>query len=862
MAEKSASGGRDGGAKWPTFPGDDPTLPELDDFLRHFNDELQSHEAMHLIAGNILPSLIGLAASVDTSALVKIPEPVTAADITADTVKARIERTKFNSYCDQTLRSEKARQDRYDAGIADIQSQLATIICNAMREKAPVRLRALKKETQIGTTGNMYNGVAMYQKIVALKSEPGPTQDASAKWHEAQYNEMNATPLQDHCSAEDYMKKVNKLLVIHIPNFETIKLSGAQLGKKVIEWMPACLASDARGLRRSLEERQASRDAMSASIAAMPAGPGKIAAEAARDAMPYGIADYELVFKECTKIVSSSADQTIENARMAAAIMPSGTVVEAAARDAAIAAAAAMVPGGARPTPASAGGPTAATAAAAATAEAEAKKQRKEKQQQELLAAAARRAEKEANKENKKGSKLLPAGQYCKFGSCRWAHAPGEECWAHPGYEGPLPADVQKNADHVKRIEKRRELACERMFNSGQWTSKTPKKLKTGTPSSKPGAMATPPGLGIVGPDVDPDPMGDGLGLGGRLTFEGEPGFTRVAAPALTSDAAASAVDAPTTQEQLASQGLDDDAIACEECEGDWYALVDHVKGGDPTIFNVHSAPELAALLAMSTDEARAGELELFAFGKDVDGHDELLAWQREREAEQMEHARAELAKVAKVPSKPIVSEDVRATAAQRASPALVAAAMRGAGDPAGQAELELAIALEQARAGPPLSDHHEAARRMRSELGGIGELAAGAAEERAPQRPAESPPKFMYPSMTTSGSASRGTWSSAAPSRGCTGSSTWTPSCARCWPRPTREPSGRQRVSRRASSPTPSCTRSCRRARRSSGAACRSRRATTRTCRWASASGSRTRRGVRPSRRSHPSRACTTFGT
>ena len=53
MAEKSASGGKDGGAKWPTFPGDNPTLVALDVYLRHFNEELQSLEAAYVIAGRV-----------------------------------------------------------------------------------------------------------------------------------------------------------------------------------------------------------------------------------------------------------------------------------------------------------------------------------------------------------------------------------------------------------------------------------------------------------------------------------------------------------------------------------------------------------------------------------------------------------------------------------------------------------------------------------------------------------------------------------------------------------------------------------------------------------------------------------------
>ena len=49
MSEKAASGGRDG-AKWPTY-------------FRHFDDELQSHEAAHILAGKTPPSLIGCSSS-------------------------------------------------------------------------------------------------------------------------------------------------------------------------------------------------------------------------------------------------------------------------------------------------------------------------------------------------------------------------------------------------------------------------------------------------------------------------------------------------------------------------------------------------------------------------------------------------------------------------------------------------------------------------------------------------------------------------------------------------------------------------------------------------------------------------------
>ena len=169
---------------------------------------------------------------------------------------------------------------------------------------------------------------------------------------------------------------------------------------------------------------------------------------------------------------------------------------------------------------------------------------------------------------------------------------------------------MQKNENHVKRIEKRRIATAERLFSEGKRQSKTPKKLSASV--ARPGAMATPPGLRSTpsphGPVIDPDPMGDGLSLGGRLTFEGEPGFAvgpMVAAPALEGGEAADEC-VPCTAEMLASQGLDDESIAFEEFDGDWYAMIDVAQSeGEPRVFNVQGAAELEALLSLSTDPAR-----------------------------------------------------------------------------------------------------------------------------------------------------------------------------------------------------------------------------------------------------------------
>ena len=66
---------------------------------------------------------------------------------------------------------------------------------------------------------------------------------------------------------------------------------------------------------------------------------------------------------------------------------------------------------------------------------------------------------------------------------------------------------------------------------------------------------------------------------------------------------------------------------------------------------------------------------------------------------------RAELAKVAKPTPRPNVCDSGSSSHAASGSPAIAAAAARGASDPAGQAEMELALALELAAAQRGLTD-------------------------------------------------------------------------------------------------------------------------------------------------------------
>ena len=111
MTEKSGSGGS--GGKWPSFPCEDPTHPEIDKYFRHFDDEFKNHESIHLIMGTTPPSLIGFNGVINTIALVPIPEPVTQDEIDADTTKAKVERIQVQP----AVRADAPRREGATAAV-------------------------------------------------------------------------------------------------------------------------------------------------------------------------------------------------------------------------------------------------------------------------------------------------------------------------------------------------------------------------------------------------------------------------------------------------------------------------------------------------------------------------------------------------------------------------------------------------------------------------------------------------------------------------------------------------------------------------------------------------------------------------
>ena len=143
------------------------------------------------------------------------------------------------------------------------------------------------------------------------------------------------------------------------------------------------------------------------------------------------------------------------------------------------------------------------------------------------------------------------------------------ECTSSPDWEGPLPAEIEKDPAHVERIETRRKAAAKRLHEEGKRSSPTPKRLKKRS-------VARPGGAATLAPIGDDDPAGDGMG---RLFFLDEPGFTSSALPSCP--ITPGAVD-DDEMDMCQEVGADDD----EFDEGEWYMLT---RASDTGVGSKHS---------------------------------------------------------------------------------------------------------------------------------------------------------------------------------------------------------------------------------------------------------------------------------
>ena len=175
----------DGGKRDPPYPGEAPTGPEFDSWLRIFSNEIKGTDYPAGIQGKIPPSLIGLAVQVPMEDI----EEQQRADV--ETVTEARARTTFNLKIRQSIAEQAARKEAYDAGILKLKNALAgRLIAMLTAGKAPGRLAKLKSAHMIGPKADdMHDGFAMYRDLLKGRT----TKDGPTAKREAQCTSSGAT---------------------------------------------------------------------------------------------------------------------------------------------------------------------------------------------------------------------------------------------------------------------------------------------------------------------------------------------------------------------------------------------------------------------------------------------------------------------------------------------------------------------------------------------------------------------------------------------------------------------------------------------------------------------------------------------
>ena len=170
MSDKAVDGG---GKEDPAYPGESPTDAEFDEWLKRLQNVLRGTDYAALMANETPASLIGVAASVDTSDLY---EQMPVADETASDKRARL---IFNHKVKTAKRDEQARRDSYDAGLKKLKNGLAGRLAAMMTTGHALGvLSSLKIQYSMGAATDgvpQYDGLAMFKDIISTRAAKLPS---------------------------------------------------------------------------------------------------------------------------------------------------------------------------------------------------------------------------------------------------------------------------------------------------------------------------------------------------------------------------------------------------------------------------------------------------------------------------------------------------------------------------------------------------------------------------------------------------------------------------------------------------------------------------------------------------------------
>ena len=224
------------------FPGEHPTDKDLSDWLDSVLPKLRRAYGA-LMRGETPQHLLQYEGGADD--LTGLERIDTAAPAPAGMNPARI--MQYNRQVDVERAGVASRRRSLVNGLRTEKNNLAQWIISALRKKAPLRLKALKRRHAVVGHDECHDGVGMINELIALRGSIG--QHEEVQDHDREVERMRDEPLPDGCSVDDYAYRVNELIRDHVGHLER-PLEGAALGKFIVRLMPKANSQEGRAIIR------------------------------------------------------------------------------------------------------------------------------------------------------------------------------------------------------------------------------------------------------------------------------------------------------------------------------------------------------------------------------------------------------------------------------------------------------------------------------------------------------------------------------------------------------------------------------------------------------------------------------------
>ena len=158
-----------------------------------------------------------------------------------------IEAAQYDQMVAKAENDELIRQKPFRASMLEHKSRLAAMLMAALRPKAGSRLRALRAAHQIQGT-DVYDGPGMWKELKDHSDKP--LYLAERRVHDRAIEAARDMKLPNGCAAQAYAEKVQMLVRDHLPYASQVFSSNDDLGRFLIDMMPACNDSEGRTLAR------------------------------------------------------------------------------------------------------------------------------------------------------------------------------------------------------------------------------------------------------------------------------------------------------------------------------------------------------------------------------------------------------------------------------------------------------------------------------------------------------------------------------------------------------------------------------------------------------------------------------------